>query len=232
LKQVVARTYEGGLRGTIGLGPRNHSLNWNLGVFHTSSEDDILQVASSITGRGFFQNVGETLRRGIEASATYRAERWNAYASYNYILATYEDVFTLNSPGNPFAVDGVITVRPGNIIPSIPAHRFKAGAEYAIFDNWKVGADLIAVSRQYLRGDETNLNPMLPAYWLVNLNTTYKLSKHVELFGIVRNLFDQRYYTFGTFFETAEIPFLGLTDSRTLSPGAPLSAYAGVRARF
>ena len=232
LKQVVARTYEAGLRGTIGLGPKNGSVTWNLGVFHTTSEDDILQVASSITGRGFFQNVGSTLRRGIEASATYRSDRWNAYASYNYIRATFEDVFTLNSPGNPFAVDGVITVTPGNVIPSIPAHRFKAGAEYAVFDNWKVGADLIAVSRQYLRGDETNLNPMLPGYWLVNLNTTYKVSKHVELFGLVRNLFDRRYFTFGTFFETAEIPFLGLTDSRTLSPGAPLSVYAGVRAKF
>ena len=67
---------------------------------------------------------------------------------------------------------------------------------------------------------------------MVNLHTTYQVSKHVEVFGVVRNLFDRRYATFGTFFETDEIPFLGLTDPRTLSPAAPLAAYAGVRGKF
>ena len=42
----------------------------------------------------------------------------------------------------------------------------------------------------------------------------------------------ERYYTFGTFFDTTEVPFLGLSDPRTLGPGAPLAAYAGVRAKF
>ena len=88
------------------------------------------------------------------------------------------------------------------------------------------------MSGQYLRGDESNLNPMLPGYWLVNLHTTYKISKQVEVFGLVQNLFNQRYYTFGTFFDTTEVPFLSLTDPRTLGPGAPLAAYAGVRAKF
>ncbi len=232
LKQVVARTYEAGLRGNIDLGAKTGAITWNVGAFHTTSEDDIIHVASAITGRGFFQNAGTTLRQGIEASATYRSDRWNVYAGYNYIEATFQDVLTLQSPGNPFAVDGLITVTPGNVIPSIPAHRFKAGAEYAVFDNWKVGADLIAVSSQFLRGDESNLNPKLPGYWVVNLHTTYQVSKHVEVFGVVRNLFNRRYATFGTFFETDEIPFLGLTDPRTLSPAAPLAAYAGVRGKF
>jgi iron complex outermembrane receptor protein len=54
----------------------------------------------------------------------------------------------------------------------------------------------------------------------------------VEVFGLVQNLFNRRYYTYGTFFNTTQIPFLGLTDPRTLAPGAPLAAYAGVRAKF
>ena len=45
-------------------------------------------------------------------------------------------------------------------------------------------------------------------------------------------MFNRRYYTFGTFFETDEVPFLGLNDPRTFIPGAPLAAYAGVRAKF
>jgi iron complex outermembrane recepter protein len=232
LKQVVGRTYEAGLRGNIDAGPKQGQIAWNLGAFHTTSQDDIIHVASDITGRGFFQNAGTTLRWGIEASAKYRSDRWNVYASYSYIDATFQDVLTLSSPNNPLAVNGLITVTPDNVIPSIPAHRVKAGVEYSVFENWKVGADFIAVSGQYLRGDESNLNPMLPGYWLVNLHTTYKISKQVEVFGLVQNLFDQRYYTFGTFFDTTEVPFLGLNDPRTMGPGAPLAAYAGVRAKF
>jgi iron complex outermembrane receptor protein len=232
LKQVVAHTYEAGLRGNFDFGAKNGRLTWNLGGFHTVSEDDIIHVASPITGRGFFQNAGRTLRRGIEASATYKTDRWNVYASYNYIDATFLDTFTLQSPGNPFAVDGLITVTPGNVIPSIPAHKFKAGGEYAVTDKWKVGGSFIAVSGQFLRGDENNLNPKLPGYWVLNLNTTYQVAKNVEVFGLVQNVTNNRYYTFGQFFETNEVPFLGLTDPRTFSPGAPLAAYAGVRAKF
>lgn len=232
LKQVVARTYEAGLRGSVDAGPKNGRFAWNLGVFHTNSQDDIIQVASAIPGRGFFQNAGTTRRRGVEASTEYRSDRWKVYASYNYIDATFQDVFTVSSPNNPRAINGLITVTPGNVIPSIPAHRVKAGFDYAVFDNWKVGADLIGVSGQYLRGDESNLNPMLPGYWVLNLHTTYQLSKQVEVFALVQNLTDQRYYTFGTFFATNDIPFLNFTDPRTLGPSMPRAVYVGLRGKL
>ena len=114
----------------------------------------------------------------------------------------------------------------------MPQHRFKAGAEYAVTEPWKIGADLNVVGSQYLVGDQSNQNPKVPAYWVLNLHSSYQVSKHVELFGLVQNLFDRRYYTFGTFFDTTAIPFLGLTDPRSLAPGMPLAAYAGLRATF
>jgi outer membrane immunogenic protein len=63
----------------------------------------------------------------------------------------------------------------------------------------------------------------------MNLHTSYKLSEQVELFGLVRNLFDQHYYTYGTFFDTTTTPYLNLTDPRTFLPGMPFAAYVGVR---
>jgi iron complex outermembrane recepter protein len=154
------------------------------------------------------------------------------FATYSLVDATFRSPITLSSPNNPFAVNGLITVLPGDRIPSIPLHRFKAGVEYGEREKWKVGADLVAVSGQYLRGDESNLNPMLPGYWLVNLHGSYWLTKQIEAFALVQNLFNRRYYTFGTFFNTTEVPFLGLTDPRTLSPGAPLAMYVGLRGKF
>ena len=53
-----------------------------------------------------------------------------------------------------------------------------------------------------------------------------------RLFALVQNLFDKKYETFGTFFEPNRVPFLGLTDPRTLTPAAPLGVFAGLRLKF
>ncbi len=232
LKQVVSRTVEVGFRGNFDLGADQGKLTWNVGAFRAENSDDILTVPSTITGRGFFQNAGTTRRQGLEASAAYNSSRWNARVSYSYVDATFQDAITLGSPNNPLAVNGLINIQPGNHLPAIPQHRIKASADYMVTPEWKVGVDAIVASGQYLIGDESNLNPMLPGYWVVNLNTTYKLSKDVELFGMVQNLFNRHYYTFGTFFDTTAVPFLGLTDPRSVSPAMPLAVYAGLRAKF
>ena len=64
----------------------------------------------------------------------------------------------------------------------------------------------------------------------MNLHSSYKVTKNVEVFGLVRNLFNQHYFTQGTFFQTNALPYLNLTDPRTFLPGMPLAVYAGVAA--
>jgi iron complex outermembrane receptor protein len=93
-------------------------------------------------------------------------------------------------------------------------------------------ADLVAVSSQDLQGDASNQNAKIPGYWTVNLRTSYQVSSGVELFGLLQNAFNQRYYTYGTFVDPTLIASLNLSDPRTLVPGAPLAAYAGLRARW
>jgi iron complex outermembrane receptor protein len=232
LQQVVARTVEAGFRGRHDLGGKR-TINWNAGAYYTETENDILNVPSTITGRGFFQNVGGTRREGLEAAIYYNDPKWSLFAGYSFINATFSDAIDLSSPNNPFAdADGLIHVQAGDHLPSIPQHRFKASAEYAIFPEWKIGADFIAFSGQYYAGDESNQNPKVPPYWVVNLHSTYQIAKNFETFVLVRNLFDNRYYTFGTFFDTSEVPFLNLTDPRAVSPGAPFGVYAGLRVKL
>jgi iron complex outermembrane receptor protein len=242
LKQVVSRTVEAGLRGSFGAANGKDRLTWGLGVFHTENTDDILNVASTVPMFGFFQNAGRTLRQGVEAKVNYRHDRWTTYANYTFIDATYRDAITLSSPNNPAADPntGTIQVHPGDVIPAIPAHRFKAGVEYEVTDRWKVGADLNVVGSQYLIHDDSNQNPKVPAYWVVNLHGSYQVNKHVEVFGLINNVFNQHYYAAGSFFDTGGFNsatfgnpnFLVLNDPRTFVPGMPIAAYAGVRARF
>jgi len=250
LKQVVSHTFEVGVRGGFGHDLKTGILTWGVGAFHTLSDDDIIQVTSplGVNNFGYFQNAGQTLRQGFEAKVDYRQERWNAYANYTFVDATYQSYNTLSSPGNPNALtspdnDDVsfVNVRPGNRIPGIPAHRFKVGAEYLITDKWKLGADLNVVGSQWLIHDDTNQSPKVPTYWVVNLHTSYQVTPNIEVFGLINNVFNQNYYLAGTFGETGGFAsttrgvtnlMASLTDPRTFVPGMPLSAYAGIRAKF
>ncbi|MBV8848374.1 MAG: TonB-dependent receptor [Methylobacteriaceae bacterium] len=234
LKQVVSRTVEAGLRGNFDVsffGPGK--INWNVGGFRTYNFNDILNVPSAIAGRGFFENAGDTRRQGIEAGISYTDAKLSAYANYSLVDATFRSNIQLASPFNPFAdANGNINVVPGDRLPSIPRHRFKIGADYFATDKFKVGADAVLVGSSYLRGDEINVLPRIPAYQVVNLHASYQIDKHVQVYALAENLLNRHYSTFGTLFDTQAIGFLPLTDPRTVSPAAPLSVYAGFKAKF
>ena len=239
LQQVVAQTYEAGVRGSYDIADKKGQLKWNVGLYRTDSANDIINVASDINGFGFFQNAASTRRQGLEAGVTYQQNGWNAYANYAFVDATFQTPLTLSSPFNPFADSKKnIFVVPGDHIPGIPQQRFKAGAEYSITEPWTlgqpwtIGADLNVVGSQFLIFDQSNQNPKVPAYWVVNLHTSYKVTKNVEVFGLVQNLFNRHYFVAGSFFDTQGISFLTFNDPRTFVPGMPLAAYVGLRATF
>jgi iron complex outermembrane recepter protein len=237
LKQVVSRTVEAGLRGSFGTGRLglDGRLRWNLGLFRTGLEDDILLVQSEIQGRGFFQNAGDTRRQGLEAGLSWRNERLALALDYALIDATFRTAQRLPSPNNPFAdEDGAIPVERGDRIPGIPRHRLRFDAEWRPIPPWSLGGNVVFNSGQYLRGDEGNLLDKVDGYALVNLRTSLRVGPGVELYGLVRNLFDKRYATFGTLYDlgTAEALGLNLSDPRTVSPGLPRTFFGGLRVVF
>jgi outer membrane receptor protein involved in Fe transport len=238
LKQVIARTYEAGLRGAHDYGNDVGTFGWKLGAYRTDLRDDILNVPDPVQqGFGYFQNVGATRRQGLEAEASFKADKFSLLASYAYIDATFLNALTLGS-NSPYAdANGNIQVSPGNQIPMIPHHRFKIGGDYSVTPAFKIGADMTAVGTQYFAGDGANQFQPLPGYAVVNFSTSYQVTKNVQVYARVENVFDNRYYTYGTFFDTTAIPNFSnggnaFTDPRTLSPAQPRSFYAGMRATF
>ncbi len=237
LKQVVSKTWQGGFRGNFS--PFGHGrLDWTAGVFHTQNFDDILNVTDpTIPTRGYFLNAGNSLRQGVEASARYKWESLTFNANYAYVDATFLSNLTLPSPNNPFAVNGNISVHPGDKIPTIPAHRLKASFDYDVTDQWKVGADAVLASSQYFFGDQSNQNPQLPGYGVLNLRTSYEIEKGVTLYGLITNVFDHKYATYGTFYDKQIQNVSGelstnLTNPDMISPGQPFSVYGGLRLKF
>lgn len=247
LEQVVSKTFEVGLRGKMKSSDGWQRLDWGLSLFRTLNEDDILFVASSITGRGFFFNAGETLRQGVEASLKYKYGPLSTYASYSYVEATYETPNEFSSPNNPFATpcvtvpeESCINVEDGDSIPGIPNHRVKAGFDYRVTPRWKVGADVIYASGQHFFGDEANLLDKLGGYTRVDLSTSYDLTSNIQVFAFAKNVFDKNYGLFGTLFDAEEAPgdpvapgfSFNPDQPRSIVPGAPVSVYGGVKVKF
>jgi iron complex outermembrane receptor protein len=238
LKQVVATTYETGLRGTFHIGTSEPAgtIDWNVGLFRTDSAGEIFAVPSTIITSGFFQNVGDTRRQGIEAGIGYRDDRWQVGVNYSFIDATFQSAFSLSSPNNPFAdADGNIQIAPGNQLPGVPQNRLKVNADYAVTDNWKLGGNLIYTSSQFFFGDESNQNPKLPGYWVVQLHSSYQVTNNVELFAIIQNLFNNNYATFGIFGDVTKTPLPGVpnpSDPRFVTLAAPVAAFGGLRITF
>lgn len=236
LKQVVSRTVEAGFRGTkeLNIG----TLGWKIGAFRATNADDILAIPSpEVQGFGYFQNVGRTRRQGVEAQVNLTSKTLQLYASYTLVDARFLDPLTLNSR-SPFADDdGNIQVMPGNRIPSVPRNRVKLGLDYSVTDAFKVGGDALFVASQYFAGDESNQATRLPGYSVFNLHASYQINKTYQLYGRIDNILDNRYSTYGTFFERDDIPNFTnggaeFTDPRTVSPARPRAFYAGLKATF
>jgi outer membrane receptor protein involved in Fe transport len=235
LKQVVSRTVEAGLRGSkeLNIG----ALGWKLGVFRTNNTDDILAIPSQRQGFGYFQNVGSTRRQGIEAEATLKSSTLSLNASYTLVDARFLDALQVGS-NSPFAdADGNVQILPGNRIPAVPRNRIKAGIDYSVTDALKIGGDALFVGSQYFVGDESNQAQRLPSYAVFNLHASYQINKTFQIYARADNIFDNRYATYGTFFDTGAIPNLAnggaqFTDARSVSPARPRAFYAGLRVTF
>ncbi len=225
LDQVVSESWEAGMRGSFGV-----STIWNLGVFRTENKDDIIFISTGgvSANEGFFNNIGETERLGMEAGINGIWKDLDWFLNYSFVNATFETDFLVSSPNHPFAVADEIQVRDGDRIPGIPQHNFKIGGDYAVTPAFSIGGDLVYNSNQYLRGDEANLLDTIDGYAVVNIRGSYQYNQYVSFFARINNLLDSDYETFGLLGNPEEILGPAFDDPRFLGPGAPISGFIGI----
>jgi outer membrane receptor protein involved in Fe transport len=235
LKQVVAHTVEAGLRGRFDVTGGGH-VSYDISAFHTDSDDDIVFINSVTLNRAFFTNVGQTRRQGGSARIDFKTDRIAAFLNYTYTDATYQTGYVESGGSNPDQdVNGNITVKPGDALPGVPRSVIKFGLDGVLTQAWRAGIDGQYQSGQYLFGDEANLTPRLPGYFVLNLHSTYDITQWFELFANLQNALDRRYYTFGTFSPTNSV-FLAqapnATNPRSYALAEPLGFFGGVRVKF
>ncbi|MFM2371645.1 MAG: hypothetical protein RIS85_1367, partial [Pseudomonadota bacterium] len=155
--------------------------------------------------------------------------------SYAFTDARFRNGFAMSSPRNPAAdQDGVITVAAGDQLPGVPRHAVNLRLARDAVD-WSVGIVMRARAGQFLFGDEGNDNARSGTYAVFDLDGRVKLSERFEVAAQLRNLFDRRYATFGTFAEVDDINLVeapGANNPRAFAPGAPRRITVSLRAIF
>ncbi|MEX0614615.1 MAG: TonB-dependent receptor, partial [Methylophaga sp.] len=210
------------------------AIGWNAGVFYTELKDDLFffpavedDVDDPRLNVGIFDNVDKTARAGLELGLFGSHERLNWFANYSYIRATFEDEFQYARE-----VDDVVTtftVKEGDRLPSIPAHNFKIGADYAFTDKLSLGFTANYASSQYYRGDEANADKKIAHYKVMNLHGRYKATKNLQFFAKVDNVFDSEYNTFGLYGEPDEAPGFDFEDPRFVGASSPRAGWIGFK---
>jgi outer membrane receptor protein involved in Fe transport len=247
LDQVVSRSIELGLRGTLGGTPQRPAFGWSIAGFGSRNADDIIFVAAQRVGTGYFRNAGDTQRIGLELAARGEFGPVQFYASYTLLRATFESELELPGAAHPEAVTpeeeeeeeaeageededdegGVIQVQKGDRIPGLPTHVGKAGVTVTPIERLELTLQGVAQSSQFLRGDEVNLLDSLDGYVILGARVTYHVLDELAIFVKGENLLDTEYETFGVVADPSEV----LPDAsvpRFVSPGAPLAFWAGV----
>ncbi|MFT5178405.1 TonB-dependent receptor [Alteromonas sp.] len=228
LDQVVTQTIEANYT------KRFDNIDLMLNVFHSRSKDDIIfQQAGSVASRGYFINVDETQRQGVEFSVGSTWEKLTYRLNYNYLNATYESTFTSFSPFNPQGPDRLVT--PGDKIPGQPEHLVKLYADYALTDKARLGAEVISASSQYFRGDEANENEKIDGYVIANVYASYRFNDTFTASLRVNNVFDKDYETFGTYGEADEVLediYPDVEGAEFVGPAQPRMVSVNLKARF
>ena len=228
LDQVVTQTIEANYTTRI------DNIDLMLNVFHSRSKDDIIfQQAGSVASRGYFINVDETQRQGVEFSVGSTWEKLTYRLNYNYLNATYESTFTSFSPFNPQGPDRLVT--PGDKIPGQPEHLVKLYADYALTDKARLGAEVISASSQYFRGDEANENEKIDGYVIANVYASYRFNDTFTASLRVNNVFDKDYETFGTYGEADEVLediYPDVEGAEFVGPAQPRMVSVNLKARF
>lgn len=228
LDDVVARTVEAGLRGN------NTGVNWNANVYYTELKDDLFffpatedDPADPRLRTGNFDNIDKTARAGLELGLFGEVDKFDWFANYSYVRATFEDKFQYARE----VEDNLetFTVNKGDRLPGIPAHNVKIGADYHFNQQFSLGLTASYHSSQYYRGDEANEDKKISAYKVVNLHSRYKLNDNVQFFAKVDNLFDSEYETFGLYGEPDEAPGFDFEDPRFVGAGAPRAGWIGIK---
>ena len=120
---------------------------------------------------------------------------------------------------------------PGDRLPNLPEQALKAGFDWALADDWRIGADGIWVSSRPYQGDESNDLAPVPGYAVADAELRYQPREGYAVALRLENVFDEKFYASGVLGDPGDV-FPSFDDKRFLVPGKPRTLALWVSARF
>lgn len=200
-----SKSFEAGVK----FGLFDDGLNGTISLFKLRKRN---VLAADVANPGFSIPIGKAGSTGIEFDLAGKLPGdVDLLFSYAYVDAEAKaDVLDSNFS---------LQIRSGDPLINIPKHSLNAqlSKDFALGDrNLRLGAGVQHVSK---RLGETATVFFLPSYTLVRLFGNIEVTKDIQLFGDVKNLFNETYYTNS---------FARLW----VRPGDPRTATVGVRVKF
>lgn len=182
-------------------------------LFHIKTDQEIIPFElQAFPDREFYRNAGETIRKGVEASAVFSVSRgWDFSATYTYADFTYNNYTVSN-----VALDG-------NKLPGIPQHMGSIQAEHRSDKGFTIFAQARMVGDLYAEDANTTL---VENYTLANIKLGYTIqARNIEIlpYAGINNVFGVQY------FDNIRINAFG---RRYYEPAPTMNIYAGFRVRF
>lgn len=199
--------------GEIGIQIAPHrALAWRTTWFDNRITDPVSNVTLSAVGANVMQqrqNLGATRVSGLQTSAEYRAgSSWRFSVAYIHQRARITD-----NPAN------AVLVR--KLLPQVPRHRGSVQVSFTDPRWFTASVEVLAMGRQF--DDDLNTRAVpgiteagLPEYAVVSASLSRTISRRLEAFVGVQNLFGRNYFV-GTLPTTI---------------GSPRLVSGGVRVRF
>jgi iron complex outermembrane recepter protein len=184
LKPARSDNYE------VGLKTGNEHVRANFAAFYIKTVDE-LAVLENADGKTVDQNIGETMRRGLELAVDSTwAGGFSSRAAYTYIRAVTVQAYDtcVGTPCEPAAV------APGSYLPAVPRNSLYAGLTWR-YAPLGFSATAEAQSRARIYADDRNTQAAA-GYWVANLRAGFEQQTphwHFSEFGRIDNLADRGY---------------------------------------
>ena len=213
LEQVVAKSVEAGVDGSL-----DQQLRWHLGAFQTVNHDDILfqTTGGARANVGFFQNVGDTRRAGVELNVSPELSRVSWFLNSHLSERDLRGQLRGQRPPTTPCSKAIRLRRRSSartscrfqtvqLFPVFRDDMVNAGMDFSFNEHLSVGADVAYRTGVYLRGDEVNLLDKTASYCGSSICAgEYRFGDSMAIFARIENVLDKDYETFGLLGEPQE----------------------------
>lgn len=202
LKDQISEEHE------VGINYKNQKLNFNANFYEMDSENEIRYIPPDELNT----NTDPIKRKGIDIDFDYDVnEDLDLRGSFSYIDAVFKSgLLTMGSFNSTYSATGetgLARLSPNRItseglydisglkVPLVSKYDYNIGLDYKLQQDIDMSIDMSFVDDRFVSGDQENIEPVIPSYYLFDLKFSSDMTKHKWSFGI-NNILNTSYYDF------------------------------------